>query len=51
MWHAKQLRYRHRGLASAPPLLNQAMYVGNIVGAAGLLIGTATLVWGAYAAL
>ena len=44
-------RYQHRGLAPSPPFLNQALYGGNIAGAAGLLIGTASLVWGAYAAL
>jgi hypothetical protein len=43
--------YGHRGLAPAKPALNQAIYVGNIIGAAGLTVGTVVLVWGAYAAL
>ncbi len=44
-------RYGHRGLTSAPPFLNRVVYAGNIIGAAGSLLGTLILVWGAYAAL
>jgi hypothetical protein len=43
--------YGHRGLSGAPPFLNRVVYAGNILGAAGSLIGTLLLVWGAYAAL
>ena len=43
--------YGHRGLTFAPPVLNRVVYVGNIIGAAGALVGTLILVWGAYAAL
>lgn len=43
--------YGHRGLTSAPPFLNRVVYAGNIIGAAGALVGTLILVWGAYAAL
>jgi hypothetical protein len=43
--------YGHRGLAPAPPFLNQAVYAGNIAGAAGLLVAAVMLAWGAYAAL
>ena len=34
--------------AQAP---NRAIYVGNMVGAAGLVLGTVVLLWGAYGAL
>jgi hypothetical protein len=43
--------YGHRGLSSAPPFLNRVVYAGNIIGAAGSLVGTLILLWGAYAAL
>jgi hypothetical protein len=43
--------YGHRGLAPAPPFLNRALYVGNMLGAGGLIIGTVVLLWGAYGAL
>ncbi len=43
--------YGHRGLTSAPPLLNRLIYVGNMAGAGGLLLGVVVLLWGAYAAL
>lgn len=43
--------YGHRGLSFAPPLLNRAIYCGNLAGAGGLLVGTALLLWGAYRAL
>jgi hypothetical protein len=39
--------YGYRGLSGAPPLLNRVVYAGNIIGAAGSLIGTLLLVWGA----
>ena len=41
----------HRGLSSTPPLMNRVLYFGNIVGAAGMLVGTIVLLWGSYAAL
>jgi hypothetical protein len=44
-------QYGQRGLTSAPPFLNRVIYVGNMVGAGGLLLGTLILIWGAYAAL
>ena len=44
-------RYGHRGLTSAPPFLNRIIYLGNMVGAGGLLIGVIVLLWGAYVAL
>lgn len=44
-------RYGHRGLTSAPPLMNRFIYVGNMVGAGGLLLGVVVFLWGAYAAL
>ena len=44
-------RYGHRGLTSAPPLLNRIIYLGNMAGAAGLLLGVAIFLWGAYGAL
>ena len=43
--------YGHRGLTAAPPFLNRVVYFGNMVGVVGSLIGTAVLLWGAYAAL
>jgi len=43
--------YGHRGLSSSPPLLNRVLYFGNMAGAAGLIVGTIILVWGAYGAL
>jgi hypothetical protein len=43
--------YGHRGLTAAPPFLNRLVYVGNIIGATGLLAGTVVLLWGAYGAL
>jgi hypothetical protein len=43
--------YGFRGLESRPPLLNRTVYLGNILGAAGSLIGGLVLIWGAYAAL
>ena len=43
--------YGHRGLAPAPPFLNRVIYIGNMVGAAGLILGTVVLIWGAYGAL
>jgi len=43
--------YGQRGLTSAAPFLNRLIYVGNMVGAGGLLLGTIILLWGAYAAL
>ncbi len=43
--------YGHRGLSSDPPLLNRVLYFGNVLGAAGLLVGTIVLVRGAYGAL
>jgi len=43
--------YGHRGLTLAGPFLNRAIYVGNMVGAAGLIVGTVVLLWGAYGAL
>ena len=43
--------YGHRGLKSEPPFLNHVLYVGNTVGALGLLIGAVLLLWGACAAL
>ncbi len=44
-------RYGHRGLTSELPHLNRVIYVGNIVGAIGLLIGLLIFLWGAYGAL
>lgn len=41
----------HRGLSSTPPLMNRVLYFGNIVGAAGMLVGTLVLLWGSYRAL
>lgn len=41
----------HRGLTSKPPLLNRVVYIGNVVGAVGSLVGAILLVWSAYAAL
>jgi len=43
--------YGYRGLSWKPPLLNRVLYVGNMVGAVGLIVGTVVLIWGAYAAL
>jgi hypothetical protein len=44
-------RYGHRGLTSAPPYLNRIIYMGNMVGAGGLLLGALVFLWGAYGAL
>lgn len=44
-------RYGHRGLTPAPPLMNRIIYVGNMAGAGGLLLGAVVFLWGAYAAL
>ena len=44
-------RYGHRGLKYQAPLANRLMYLGNTLGALGLLVGTVVLVVGAYAAL
>lgn len=41
----------HRGLTWSPPLVNRAVYLGNVVAAAGSVIGTVLLIAGAYAAL
>ena len=41
----------HRGLSSTPPPMNRVLYLGNIVGAAGMLVGAIVLLWGSYAAL
>jgi hypothetical protein len=41
----------HRGLTPSPPLINRAVYLGNVVGASGTLLGTVLLIVGAYAAL
>ena len=43
--------YGHRGLTSGPPFLNRVVYLGNIVGAIGSLLGALLLVWGAFSAL
>ena len=43
--------YGHRGLTPANPFLNRVIYVGNTIGAAGLIVGTLVLLWGAYGAL
>ena len=43
--------YGHRGLAFQPPPLNRALFLGNTIGAVGLIVGTVVLLWGAYAAL
>ena len=43
--------YGLRGLTPARPLLNRVIYVGNMIGAAGLTIGSVVLLWGAYGAL
>ena|SRR5688572_12504954 len=43
--------YGLRGLTPAGPLLNRVIYVGNMIGAAGLTVGTIVLLWGAYGAL
>ena len=42
---------RHRGLTGAPPLINRAVYLGNMVGVVGSLLGTVLLIAGSYAAL
>ena len=44
-------QYGHRGLTSESPLVNRLVYAGNMIGAAGSLVGTLMLIWGAYAAL
>ena len=43
--------YGHRGLTAAAPLLNRLLYVANLIGAAGLLLGAVLLLWAAYRAL
>jgi hypothetical protein len=43
--------YGHRDLSSTPPFLNRMVYLGNIIGVAGSLVGALILLWGAYAAL
>lgn len=43
--------YGHRGLTAAPPFINRVLYIGNIIGATGLLVGTVVLLWAAYRAL
>jgi hypothetical protein len=43
--------YGHRGLTPADPFLNRVVYLGNMLGAAGLIVGTLVLLWGAYGAL
>jgi hypothetical protein len=43
--------YGHRGLTCAPPFLNRVVYFANMIGVVGSLVGTLTLLWGAYAAL
>ena len=43
--------YGYRGLSPAPPFLNRVVYAGNMIGAAGSLVGALLLVWGASAAL
>jgi len=43
--------YGHRGLTSAPPFMNRLIYLGNMLGAGGMLVGTVVLLWGAYGAL
>ena len=43
--------YGHRGLTPAGPFVNRVIYIGNMVGAAGLVLGTVVLLWGAYGAL
>jgi hypothetical protein len=43
--------YGQRGLTPAGPFLNRAIYVGNMAGATGLIVGTVVLLWGAYGAL
>jgi hypothetical protein len=40
-----------RGLTADAPLVNRVVYLGNMIGAIGSLIGTLVLIWGAYAAL
>lgn len=41
----------HRGLVPAAPFLNRVIYLANMAGALGLLVGGALLVWGAYSGL
>ena len=43
--------YGFRGLTFDPPLINRAVYAGNMLGAALSLIGSILLVWGAYVSL
>lgn len=43
--------YGHRGLTAAPPFINRVLYIGNLIGATGLLVGTVVLLWAAYRAL
>ena len=43
--------YGHRGLTPGPPFWNRIVYLGNIIGAFGSLVGTLILLWGAFAAL
>ena len=43
--------FGHRGLTTAPPPLNRVIYLGNMVGVLGSLLGTVLLVLGACSAL
>ena len=43
--------YGHRGLSSSPPFVNRIVYLCNMIGVAGSLVGAFILLWGAYAAL
>jgi|SRR5688500_1570039 len=43
--------FGHRGLTADPPALNRLVYLGNMAGVIGSLLGTVLLVLGACAAL
>ena len=43
--------YGHRGLTYQPPFANRVVYLGNVIGVLGTVVGSAVLLWGAYAAL
>jgi hypothetical protein len=43
--------FGHRGLTAGPPPLNRLVYLGNMAGVIGSLLGTVLLVLGACAAL
>lgn len=43
--------FGHRGLAPSLPPINRAVYLSNMVGVLGSLLGTVLLIVGAYAAL